>query len=101
MLKGRNARKSCFNSWIRGYHKVGDNDKWYKSKCRLIFATTENPQDALLKTLLQRIPITVSVPSLKDRPLLEKRELFIAYLNRKRQSLEKIVYFKSSLFNFS
>lgn len=64
------------------YHKVGDNDKWYKSKCRLIFATTENPQDALLKTLLRRIPITVSVPSLKDRPLLEKRELIYRLLEQ-------------------
>ena len=26
------------------YHKVGDNEKWYRSNCRLIFATTENPQ---------------------------------------------------------
>lgn len=74
------------------YHKVGDNDKWYKSKCRLIFATTENPQDALLKTLLRRIPITVSVPSLKDRPLLEKRELIYRLLEQEEAKLGKDMY---------
>lgn len=25
------------------YHRVGDNDKWYKSDVRIIFATTEQP----------------------------------------------------------
>ena len=74
------------------YHKVGDNDKWYKSKCRLIFATTENPQDALLKTLLRRIPITVSVPLLKDRPLLEKRELIYRLLEQEESKLGKDMY---------
>ena len=34
------------------YHKVGDNENWYRSSCRLIFATTEDPQQALLKTML-------------------------------------------------
>ena len=30
------------------YHRVGDNNKWYQSNCRIIFATTENPQTCLL-----------------------------------------------------
>ena len=33
---------------------VGDNEKWYTSSVRLIFATTEKPQEVLLKTLLQK-----------------------------------------------
>ena len=32
------------------YHLVGDNDKWYKAKCRIIFATTEDPEVSLLKS---------------------------------------------------
>ncbi|MCQ5280646.1 sigma 54-interacting transcriptional regulator, partial [Clostridium sp. DFI.1.208] len=39
------------------FHKVGDIETWYSSKIRLIFATTENPSNVLLKTLLRRIPI--------------------------------------------
>lgn len=42
---------------------------------RFVFATTENPDQALLKTLFRRIPIVIQIPSLKERPLTEKREL--------------------------
>lgn len=71
------------------YHKVGDNENWYSSKCRLIFATTEDPQDALLKTLLRRIPITVTIPALKDRPLLEKKQLIYSILKKESNRLKK------------
>ncbi|MEG0093484.1 MAG: sigma 54-interacting transcriptional regulator [Erysipelotrichaceae bacterium] len=69
------------------YHKVGDNANWYKSKSRLIFATTEDPQNVLLKTLLRRIPIIVSVPSLNDRPLIEKRLLIFSIFEREELRL--------------
>lgn len=57
------------------YHRVGDNENWYKAKCRMIFATTENPDDVLLKTLLRRIPIIVKVPSLNQRSKAEREAL--------------------------
>lgn len=71
------------------YHKVGDNENWYTSKCRLIFATTEDPQNVLLKTLLRRIPVTVTVPSLKERPLIEKRELIYSIFTKESERLKK------------
>lgn len=71
------------------YHKVGDNENWYYSKCRLVFATTEDPQNVLLKTLLRRIPITITIPALKDRPLIEKRELIYSILMNESKRLEK------------
>ena len=55
------------------YHMVGDNETWHSAQVRLIFATTEDPQKVLLKTLLRRIPIVVQVPPLIDRSLQEKR----------------------------
>ena len=39
------------------YHMVGDNETWYHSKVRLIFATTERTDGVLLKTFLRRIPL--------------------------------------------
>lgn len=71
------------------YHKVGNNDNWYSSKCRLIFATTEDPQNALLKTLLRRIPITVTIPALKERPLVEKKQLIYSILKKESKRLNK------------
>lgn len=71
------------------YHKVGDNEKWYSSNVRVIFATTEDPHDVLLKTLLRRIPITVSVPSLKERPLIEKSKLICSILRKESERLHR------------
>lgn len=71
------------------YHKVGDNSRWYHSSCRLVFATTQDPQEALLKTLLRRIPITVSLPALNQRPLAEKHALLYRLLLQEGQRLNK------------
>lgn len=74
------------------YHKVGDNENWYRSTCRLIFATTENPQTILLKTLLRRIPLMISIPSLKDRPVIEKRELIYSIFLKESQRVQSDIY---------
>lgn len=74
------------------YHKVGDNEKWYSSNVRIIFATTEDPHNVLLKTLLRRIPITVSVPALKERPLIEKSKLICTILKKESERLNRDIY---------
>ncbi|MCI5774712.1 MAG: sigma 54-interacting transcriptional regulator, partial [Erysipelotrichaceae bacterium] len=74
------------------FHRVGDNENWYHSNCRLIFATTENPQEALLKTLLRRIPITVSIPSLDKRPLIEKQKLIYTIFAKESKRLNQEIF---------
>lgn len=69
------------------YHMVGDNDTWHKAKVRLLFATTENPDTVLLKTLLRRIPIMVKVPSLSERPLQEKKELLHYIIMKEKEQV--------------
>lgn len=71
------------------YHRVGDNQKWLASTARFVFATTENPDQALLKTLFRRIPIVIQIPALKERPLTEKREL-IRYILETEQTKFKM-----------
>lgn len=70
------------------YHMVGDNDKWYEASEHLVFATTEDPHTALLKTLFRRIPIVTHIPALSIRPKQEKKELLI-YLLEKEASVIK------------
>lgn len=73
------------------YHLVGDNDKWYRSKCRIIFATTEDPEKVLLKTLLRRIPVLLTIPSLDQRGINEKLELiYFLYRNEEKRINKKI-----------
>ena len=61
------------------YHRLGDNEHWYHSQCRLVFATTEAPEHVLLKTLLRRIPVLIVLPSLAQRGQDEKNAL-LCYL---------------------
>ncbi|MDD7281202.1 MAG: sigma 54-interacting transcriptional regulator [Erysipelotrichaceae bacterium] len=71
------------------FHRLGDNEKWYQSNCRLIFATTENPDQVLVHTLLRRIPIVVHIPSLSERPQIEKMELIYTMLMKESLNLNK------------
>lgn len=73
------------------FHKVGDNETWYSSKIRLIFATTENPSNALLKTLLRRIPIVVTLPPLDKRFLKEKKEIIYNVLSEEEKMTKRII----------
>lgn len=72
------------------FHRVGDNEHWYHSQCRLVFATTENPENVLLKTLLRRIPIIIKVPSLEERPKNEKSALLASIFKKESKEIGKV-----------
>lgn len=80
------------------FHKMGDNEKWLTSNIRLVFATTEDPQAVLLKTLLRRIPITVTVPSLEERPLVEKRKLIASIFMKESLRLKRKIEISNLVF---
>lgn len=69
------------------YHMVGDNENWYHSNLRLIFATTESPEGSLLKTFLRRIPLLTIIPPLSARPVTEKKELIYEIIHQESQRI--------------
>lgn len=71
------------------YHMVGDNEKWYQSSVRLLFATTEKPEEVLLKTLLRRIPIIVTIPSLEERGTHERVQLIYSIFEQEEKRIQK------------
>ena len=71
------------------YHRVGDNENWYHSHVQIIMATTENPNDVLLKTLLRRIPLIVQIPNLNERPLQERKELIRYLFSEEEQCIQR------------
>lgn len=73
------------------YHLVGDNEHWKKSNARLIFATTKNPGQSLLATLLRRIPVVVQIPSMEERPLQEKERMIFQFVLKESEHLQKSV----------
>ena len=74
------------------YHKVGDNEHWYSSRVRMIFATTENPNDVLLKTLLRRIVIIINLPSLYNFSAREKREFLYQFILNESIRINKEIF---------
>lgn len=57
------------------FRRLGDNEIWVNSNVRLIMATTEKPQSAMLTTFRRRIPYEVSLPKFVERPFNERLEL--------------------------
>lgn len=70
------CQEKLFHFMDKGtYHMVGDNENSFTANERIILATTEDPTQSLLKTLLRRIPMITILPILAKRSLREKKEL--------------------------
>lgn len=80
------------------YHMVGDNEKWYYSKVRMIFATTEKPEDVLLQTLLRRIPITITIPSLEERTIQERIQLIYTIFESEERRISRRIYISTLVY---
>lgn len=81
------------------YHKVGENEKWNRSNVRLIFATTEKPEEVLLKTFLRRVPIIVTIPSLKERGLYERIQLIYSTFMQESKYIHKKIRISNFVYN--
>lgn len=57
------------------YTPLGDIDNKKDCEILIICATTEDADSSLLNTFTRRIPMTISIPSLKERSLEERFEL--------------------------
>ncbi|MEA5010130.1 MAG: sigma 54-interacting transcriptional regulator [Angelakisella sp.] len=57
------------------FHRLGEPDITRNSTPIIMLATTEDKNSALLSTFNRRIPITVTLPSLAERSILERLNL--------------------------
>lgn len=57
------------------YRKMGEASTVRKADILIIGATTENPNDVLLKTFKRRIPLTIQLPPLRERPIIERLKI--------------------------
>lgn len=80
------------------YHMLGDNETWCSAKTHLVFATTEDPKDALLSTMLRRIPLIVTIPSLDERPLSEKKQLITFMLKEEEARIGKHIFISNLVY---
>lgn len=86
-LSAENQEK-LFLFMDKGYfYRLGDNKKPRSAKVRFIFATTENVDNVLLRTLRRRIPVTVHLPAWHERTRRERIALLETFLRDETRQL--------------
>ncbi|HHV74595.1 MAG TPA: sigma 54-interacting transcriptional regulator [Thermoanaerobacterium sp.] len=81
------------------FRRLGETGNWRTSKVRFIFATTEDPEQTLIKTFLRRIPLVVNIPSLSDRPLHERLQLIYNFYKIEAKNLEMDILISKQVLN--
>ncbi|WP_202709868.1 sigma 54-interacting transcriptional regulator [Sporosalibacterium faouarense] len=57
------------------FHRLGETENARKSDVLIIAATTEDPQEVLLKTFLRRIPVIISLAPLSEKDIGERMNI--------------------------
>lgn len=68
------------------YRPLGESSKTYEASVQIIGATTES-SDVFLATFNRRIPMSITLPSLKDRTLDERFEVVSLFLTQEANRL--------------
>ena len=77
---------------------VGENKNWQQASVKLVFATTKNPEEVLIRTLLRRIPIVCCLPLLEERTIEEKEELILRFFRQESRQMGKEVFVSPKVF---
>lgn len=83
------------------YRPLGETEKLVYVNVRIIAATTEDPKSYLLQTFSRRIPMTILLPSLSERPLNERYSLIEAFIKEESHRVGKSIYInKNSIISY-
>lgn len=74
------GQEMLFSLMDRGnYRRLGESETNRKANILIIAATTEDPKEVILGTLLRRIPVIIMLPSLAERSLKERMTLICQF----------------------
>lgn len=79
------------------FRRLGDSGTPRKVKVRMIAATTENPESALLLTFRRRIPMIISMPSLNERPPEERHAIIRMFFCREMYQIHRPMVVEASV----
>ncbi len=71
------------------YRRLGETENERKAKVLIIAATTEEPNSFLLKTFTRRIPMTITLPPLRERTYEERFTLLQLFFTNEAIRLRK------------
>jgi len=76
------------------YSKLGEATVKHKVNLLIICATTENVDSALLQTFSRRIPMTISIPALRERGPRERFELINIFFKQEVKRVNRAIHVK-------
>lgn len=79
------------------FRRLGEVDTQHESNLMIIAATTEDPESSLLLTFRRRIPMSIEIPSIKERPVEERMEFIKNFFLIESRRLEKRLYVKEEV----
>lgn len=74
------------------FRRLGETSTLRKAQVLIISATTENPNSVLLQTFKRRIPMTITIPNLRDRTVEERFNLIKTFLSEESRRLDNKLY---------
>lgn len=78
------------------FRRLGDSEQLQTAEVQIIAATTEDPGSFLLKTFTRRIPMTITLPPLRERTLSERYELIKTFIREESKRVSKAIYVNRS-----
>lgn len=79
------------------FRRLGEVENKRSSHPMIIAATTEDPESMLLLTFRRRIPMSIEIPSIKERPLYEKMQFIQNYFIQESNRLNQEVHVKEDV----
>ncbi|MFL2105009.1 sigma-54-dependent transcriptional regulator [Desemzia sp. FAM 23991] len=73
------------------FSPMGDTGEKKKADVRIVCATTEDPNSALLATFNRRIPIVITLPSFQNRPAVEQINLLKYLMSIEAKRIQKSI----------
>ncbi|MGB7472488.1 sigma 54-interacting transcriptional regulator [Trichococcus sp.] len=90
------GQETLFTYIDRGvFRPLGETEKDHHANVLIIGATTEK-KDTLLKTFIRRLPIIIDLPSLRERSVEERHQLFDAFVQQEVDQLGVPMYFSKN-----
>ncbi|HFQ4034030.1 TPA: sigma 54-interacting transcriptional regulator [Enterococcus faecium] len=97
-LSSENQEKLFLLMDSHKYRKLGESEKWESANVRLILATTENTNNALLTTFRRRIPAEITLPDYNNRSTSEKIQLLFGFLSAEATEIASKIFCPIPLF---
>ena len=82
------------------FKRLGEGKAERKASVRFIFATTENPNQALLQTFTRRIPLKINIPRLDERPIDERLTMIYKFFKSEAIKIDKNIKVARRVINY-